>query len=39
MFIWHFAHLIVPLTNVGGRLHLGKLQINLHFLSICTTFD
>ena len=28
----------LPLTNVEGRLHLGKTQINLVFRSICTTF-
>ena len=28
----------LPLTNVEDRLHLGKLQINLHFRSVCTTF-
>ena len=33
-----YAILLVTLTTVEGRLHLGKTQINLVFRSICTTF-
>jgi len=43
MTLW--AILLVPLNYafatfdfVEGRLHLGKIQINLVFRSICTTF-
>ena len=36
----HIIHkYFVPLTNVEGRLHLRKTQINLVFRSICTTFS
>ena len=35
----HIIHkYFLPLTNVEGRLHLGKTQINLVFRSICTIF-
>ena len=33
-----YTILLVTLTTVEGRLHLGKTQINLVFRSICTTF-
>ncbi len=36
--ISHFSFKIRTFDFVEGRLHLGNIQINLVFRSICTTF-
>ena len=38
LFTLHFSLKICTFDFVESRLHLGKTQINLVFLSICTTF-
>ena len=38
VFLLHFAHLFVPFSLWRRWLHLRKIQINLVFHSVCTTF-
>ena len=38
LFIFIFKYLFVPLDFIESRLHLGKIQINLVFRSVYTTF-